>query len=77
MRMKKGRINVDKLVTVATYFDPVEAYITKGFLESEGIEAWVFDELSAVYTPIAAGGIRLVVKQSDLEKAKGILSSKG
>ncbi len=63
-----------KLVTVTTFFDANEAHITKGLLESEGIEAWVFDEHSALYTPIATGGIRLVVKQTDLARAKELLS---
>ncbi len=64
-----------KLVTVTTFFDANEAHITKGLLESEGIEAWIFDELAAVYTPIATGGIRLLVKQTDLARAKELLSA--
>lgn len=66
---------MDKLVTVATLFDTNEAYIIKGLLESEGIEARIFDEHAAAYTPFVVGGVRLVVKQSDLERAKKILSS--
>jgi len=64
---------LNKLVTVATFFNASEAYIIKGLLESEGIEAMIFDENAAAYTPIVIGGVRLVVRQSDLEKAKKIL----
>ncbi len=64
---------MNKLVTVATFFNASEAYIIKGLLESEGIEAMIFDENAAAYTPIVIGGVRLVVRQSDLEKAKKIL----
>lgn len=65
----------DKLVTVATFFNASEAYITKGLLESEGIDAWLYDEhTSTVYTPLIVGGVRLAVRQSDLEKAREILS---
>ena len=68
---------MDKPVTLRTFFDATEAHIIKGLLESEGIEVYLLDEHSAayVYTPIAVGGIRLVVKQSDIESAKEILSS--
>ena len=66
---------MEKLVTAAVFFDASEAYAAKGMLESEGIEAIVFDELSAAYIPLAVGGIRLVVRRRDLERARGILSS--
>lgn len=66
---------MDKLVTVAAYFDANEAYITKGLLESEGIVALIFDEHAAGYPPLAVGGVRLMVKQSDLERAKEILAA--
>ncbi|MFZ5633396.1 MAG: DUF2007 domain-containing protein [Bacillota bacterium] len=60
-------------MTIAKYSNAGEAHITRGLLESEGIEAYVFDELSAAYTPLAVGGVRLVVRQSDLERAVKIL----
>lgn len=72
-KKKKGVYVLSKLVTVTTFFDANEAHITKGLLESEGIEAWVFDELAAAYTPIVTGGVRLVVKQADLARAREIL----
>lgn len=63
---------MEKLVTVATYASPSEAHIMKGLLESEGIESFLFDELTAAYMPMVIR-IRLVVRQSDLEKAAKIL----
>ena len=68
---------MDKLVTVRTFFDVIEAHVIKGLLESEGIEVYILDEQSAtyVYTPITVGGIRLAVKQSDFEIVEEILSS--
>ena len=68
---------MDKLVTLRTFFNATEAHIIKGLLESEGIEAYLLDEHSAayVYTPITVGGMRLVVRQSDIEKANEILFS--
>ena len=73
----KGAGKVEKLVKVAAFLDVNEAYLAKGLLESVGIEAHLFDERSAivVYTSYALGGIRLMVKQSDLARAKSILSA--
>lgn len=64
---------MEKLVTAAVFFNFDEAYLAKGLLESEGIEARIFDERAAAYTPLTVGGIRLVVKQSDLKKARALL----
>jgi len=75
---KKGKRKVEKLVKVAAFLDVNEAYLAKGLLESEGIEAFLFDEHSAVvvYTSYTLGGLRLMVKQSDLARAKSILPRK-
>lgn len=69
---------MEKLVKAAAFLDINEAYLAKGLLESEGIEALLFDEHSAivVYTPYAVGGLRLMVKESDLDRAKSILPAK-
>lgn len=78
MEKRKGKRKVEKLVKVAAFLDVNEAYLAKGLLESEGIEAVLFDEHSAVvvYTSYALGGLRLMVKQSDLARAKSILPRK-
>lgn len=64
---------MNKLVTVASYSHPAEAYIVKGLLENQGIEVYLYDERSAGYSPLITGGIRLAVKFSDLEEAVNIL----
>ena len=68
---------MDKLARVTNFLNTNEAYIAKGLLESEGIEAWVFDEQGAGYTPFVVGGVRLMVRRSDLENAINILALKG
>ena len=59
-----------------TFVNPVNANITKGLLESNGIEAFIFDENTLSIDPIlttALGGIRLMVCSSDYENALAII----
>ncbi|MCG6914758.1 DUF2007 domain-containing protein [bacterium BMS3Abin03] len=59
-----------------TFLNPVDANITKGLLESNGIEAFIFDENTLSVDPIlttALGGIRLMVRSSDFENALAII----
>lgn len=65
---------MDKLTLLVTFFNPAEAYMAKGKLESEGIESFIFDELAVSYIPLMASGIRLMVRGTDLERARKILS---
>jgi hypothetical protein len=66
----------DRLVTVATFHQPVAATLAKNFLESEGIPAVLFDE-STVATDwmlsTAIGGIKLQVAPEHLERAEFLL----
>lgn len=64
---------MDKLVTLVTCSNSGEAYILKGVLAGRGIESFIFDEQSAINTPLVVG-VRLVVRQQDEESAKKILS---
>lgn len=66
----------DRLVNVATLSDVVEAYLLKGLLEGEGLTVFLFDEHAAAYTPFVIGGMRLMVKESDLERAKELLNAR-
>ncbi|NIS75711.1 MAG: hypothetical protein GTO08_10630 [Deltaproteobacteria bacterium] len=67
----------EKLVTVATFSDVLEAKIVQSMLESEGIFCFMQDEniiginwmLSA-----AVGGVKLKVRESDLNEASLLLS---
>jgi len=65
---------MDKLVTIATYLNVSEAHIVKGLLESEGIQVFIYDEQATINFVNLIGGVRLVVKQSDAERAKIIIS---
>ena len=63
-----------------TFLNPVNANITKGLLESNEIEAFIFDENTLSVDPIlttALGGIRLMVRSSDYENAFNILTEVG
>lgn len=71
---------MNNFITVAIFQYPHEAYVIKGRLESEGIEVFLQDELTVqTYNFIsnAVGGIKLQVKESDIEKATSILKSAG
>ena len=67
----------EKLVTVATFSDVLEAKIVQSMLESEGVSCFMHDEniiginwmLSA-----AVGGVKLKVRESDLNEASLLLS---
>jgi len=64
------------LVTIATYTTAAEAYVTKGLLESAGIDCYVFDEnivnMNLFYSN-AVGGVKLKVPSSQLYLANEIL----
>ncbi len=61
----------ESLVTVATFANPEEAYLFRGSLEQEGIMSFVFDEHSAMMTPVFM--VRVMVRKSDEDKALEIL----
>lgn len=66
----------DAVVTLRRYYTLDEAYIAHGFLESEGVKAFLQDEhlvrIFWLYTN-AIGGLRLQVAQEDGERAFAIL----
>ncbi|MDR2814047.1 MAG: DUF2007 domain-containing protein [Prevotellaceae bacterium] len=67
-------------ITVFSFTYPSEVMIVRGRLESEGIECFVKDELTVQVNPFysnAIGGIKLQVKESDLEQAVKILKEVG
>ena len=60
-----------------TFKNPLDANLTKGLLESNGIEAFIFDENIAYVNPVlttAIGGVKLLVSSKDYEKAAALLS---
>jgi len=66
------------LITVKTYPDKIEAELVKGVLESKGIKAMVSADDAGGMNPAllwATGGVRLLVKKNDIQKATEILES--
>ncbi|HEY0029110.1 MAG TPA: DUF2007 domain-containing protein [Bacteroidia bacterium] len=66
----------DQFVTIRTYSYPHEVAIIRGRLKSEGIECFVKDELTVQVNPFysnAIGGVKLQVRESDLERAEAII----
>lgn len=64
------------MATVARFTNVIEAEMAKTRLESEGIFALAADGATASVAPhlsIAIGGVRLQVREDDLEEAKAIL----
>jgi hypothetical protein len=73
-------MKTDSYITVLTFTYPYELAIVRGRLESEGIECFVQDELTAQVHPFysnAIGGVKLQVKASDLKQAVEILKETG
>lgn len=68
------------LATIGTFSQSAEAHVLKTKLESEGIPAFVGDEHTVTMNWLysnAIGGVRLQVRESDVEKALEILGLKG
>ncbi len=68
------------IVTVYSFSSPHELAIVVGRLESEGIECFVQDELTIQANPLysnALGGIKLQVKEHDVERTVEILKESG
>jgi Zn finger protein HypA/HybF involved in hydrogenase expression len=70
----------EKFVTVLTFTFVHEVAIVRSRLESEGILCFVQDELTAQVAPFysgAIGGVKLQVRESDLNQAIEILKETG
>lgn len=68
----------EPLVAVGAFTNALEAQFNRGILESEGIPSMISSNDSIIaYQPDATsvGNIRLIVKESDAERAKEILDS--
>ncbi len=66
----------DDLVTIMKFPSPVDAEIAKSRLESEGIPAFLGNELASGMMPFLSsglGGVSLQVAAHDAERAKEIL----
>lgn len=59
---------------------PSQAYMVQGYLESEGIETMLKDELTTQvhnFYSNALGGVKVLVKEEDLELAQAVLKQGG
>jgi len=66
----------NKFTEVARFFDPINAHILRGLLETEDIQVEIFDEGFSSLTPVdsvIAGGIKLLILDSNLDKAEPII----
>lgn len=66
--------------TILTLTFPHEAHMAKGFLESEGIETLIQDEMTAQVNSFysnAIGGIKILIKDKDYEEGLNILRKGG
>ena len=65
-----------RLITIASFSQPIEAHLTKTRLEADGIECFIFDEhivrMNWLYSN-AIGGVKLQVKEPDVERSIEIL----
>lgn len=64
-------------IPVAAYNNYVEANIILGRLQEEGIDCWLMDENTSTIMPVftqAIGGIKLMVPEADVEKAKELIN---
>ena len=67
---------MENWIEIISFNLPQDAYLVKGRLESEGIEIILKDELTAQVNNFysnAIGGVKLLVKECDFEKAHTIL----
>ncbi len=66
----------EKLITIATFSQAIEAHLCKTKLEAEGIACFIADEhivsMNWLYSN-AVGGVKLQVKEENAEKALAIL----
>ena len=71
-----GKEEFRDLVTIRTFWNPLEAELAKGVLDAAGIESFLFDEnmigQNVLYAN-ALGGVRLRVDAANVEEANRIL----
>jgi len=65
----------DSLVTVGTFLNHIEADLAKSALEAAGIDAMIIsDDCGGVRPHLWMGGIRLLVRDEDAQRALEILN---
>ncbi|MBO4955397.1 MAG: DUF2007 domain-containing protein [Muribaculaceae bacterium] len=67
----------DELVECHEFATDAEAHIAEAWLKQEGIDCYLFNEIFSSLYPVGVapfGGIRLMVRKRDLEKANDIIN---
>lgn len=67
-----------KLKMLLNFTYPSEAYIAKSHLDAEGIDCFITNENLLTINPLlsnAVGGVKLMVREEDYERAKEILEA--
>jgi len=75
-----GPVDPEEIVTLTRFGELPTAQLLCGRLDAEGIECFIPDQIMAAQTwhlNRAIGGIRVQVRQADLERAKEILEHPG
>lgn len=65
-----------ELITLKIFNNEIDASICSSFLESKGIESFIFNSFSSTIYPVfnnTIGGVELKVKKEDVETAIEIL----
>jgi hypothetical protein len=71
---------MDNQVEIISFTFPHEAHIAKGYLESNGIETFLKDEMTVQVNNFysnAVGGVKLMIKESDYEQGLLLLKNSG
>ena len=66
----------ERILPVETFWDATEAHLARGALEEAGIDCVVADDNAATMMPLhvgAIGGVKLLVRESDLARARKVL----
>jgi DNA-directed RNA polymerase subunit M/transcription elongation factor TFIIS len=74
IQQTKNKLNHEKLMTIARFANPEEAYVIAARLQSAGIRPSVIDEFS-INLSWALGEVKVKVSESDAADATRILSS--
>lgn len=62
-------------IPILSFSDYIEANIVLGRLQNEGINCWLKNENSALFVPMPIAGIRLMVTESQVERALDLIDS--
>jgi DNA-directed RNA polymerase subunit RPC12/RpoP len=71
---------MDNWKTILTFTYPHEAHMAKGYLESEGIETLIQDEMTAQVNNFysnAIGGVKILIKDKDYDEGLKVLQKGG